>query len=648
MVIGDVDDIASRSKKLCRGLGTSEIDRGLSTSEVVDPGVKAEADMKCQLCEKLLKRNLSPLLRRHPNTPLLSLCVKCRGGQWFKTISAVLGIDRDPPAPPSSDAPRATTSEGDCISSSDKSTELLQPSSSEGGAAVEANAEGKGEMKLSSTGGGAAVEAKAEGKGEMKPSSTRKRAAVEAKAKWKAEMKLRREQVEANKACSFDEWMVILRSQYSTKNTKNFAEFGPRYMSSATILWECSNCRCGQKHEWKSPMASRVGKRSGCPFCAGGTQKVCRCRSLATLYPDLMKQWDKAKNEEIDLFNISSRSNKIVWWICDKTCPNGCVHSWSGAVVDRIKSGCPYCSKPPLKICRCSSFAIKRPDLHLEWDVEKNIGLDPYSFAPGSRKFIWWKCCNFNCEFKCVHSWQTTINQRARKKGSGCPYCSKNGSKYCEHNSLLGKFPQLIAEEWDNKANELLGLHPQKMAPHANIQAHWKCRQNHQWTAYVSARTAEFGSGCPYCPKPSHGERRLYEVAKEMGLKCEKRSLKATNVTTGFRMTLRMDMWLLYWHACIEFDGRQHFESGYLGDLASSIIRDRSKNLACRKQGIHLLRISYLEIGKIDFWMAKFVKAIREFKPRTITTKSGKVWTQRTVNMCSNADLYNAQAEFIV
>ena len=586
LVIGDVDDTAFCSKKLCRGLGTSEIDRGLAT------------------------------------------------------ISAVLGIDRASLHVPR--VPRATTSEGDCFSSNDRSTEQLpptKPSSSEVGAAVEAKAEGKGEMKPSSEGGRAAVEAKAEG--EMKPLSTGR---VETTAEWKAEKKLRHERQKANKACSFDEWIVILRSQYSTKNTRNFAEFGPHYKSATTILWECRECKCGQIHQWTAMMKDRVRKHSGCPFCAG-TQQVCRCRSLATLRPELMKQWDSVKNEEIDPFNISSRSHKIVAWICVNVCPNGCVHSWSCAVNNRIKKrGCPYCSKPPQKTCRCSSFGAKHPDLLLEWDFEKNIDLDPYSFAPGSHKLIWWKCPKFNCEFKCVHSWQAQILQRVRL-GSGCPYCCNFARKCCEHNSLQGKFPVLIAEEWDTKANEALGLNPKKMAPHGNIQAHWKCRKNHHWTTSVSARTAEFGTGCPYCRRPSHGERRLYEVAKEMGLKCEKKSIKAINVTTGLATTFYMDMFLLYLRACIEYDGLQHFEITYLSnDLALIINRDRSKNLACKKQGIHLLRISYLEIRSIDFWMAKFVKAIREFKPRTFTTKSGKVRTQRTVNMRSNPDLYKAQA----
>ena len=61
--------------------------------------------------------------------------------------------------------------------------------------------------------------------------------------------------------------------------------------------------------------------------------------------------------------------------------------------------------------------------LMAEWDFEKNslLGFDPQKLTRSSNKKVWWKC-------KEGHEWQAIIQNR--NKGSGCPYCSKQKSKY--------------------------------------------------------------------------------------------------------------------------------------------------------------------------------------------------------------------------
>ena len=97
---------------------------------------------------------------------------------------------------------------------------------------------------------------------------------------------------------------------------------------------------CELGHEWKSVVSSRTGHQScGCPYCAG--QKVISgWNDLATLYPDIVKEWDYSKNNVLPN-TIRPRTNKKYWWIC-KTCNNG----WQTSPSHRVDNkGCPKCAR---------------------------------------------------------------------------------------------------------------------------------------------------------------------------------------------------------------------------------------------------------------------------------------------------------------
>lgn len=59
---------------------------------------------------------------------------------------------------------------------------------------------------------------------------------------------------------------------------------------------------------------------------------------LATLHPDLVKEWHPIKNGDLMPEDISSGSGKEVWWLC----PEG--HTYSMVVNQRTKRG--YAMKP--------------------------------------------------------------------------------------------------------------------------------------------------------------------------------------------------------------------------------------------------------------------------------------------------------------
>lgn len=52
--------------------------------------------------------------------------------------------------------------------------------------------------------------------------------------------------------------------------------------------------RCG--HEWPATIGNRVGRRSGCPFCAN-KKALAGFNDLATLHPDLSAEWHPPRME---------------------------------------------------------------------------------------------------------------------------------------------------------------------------------------------------------------------------------------------------------------------------------------------------------------------------------------------------------------
>lgn len=184
--------------------------------------------------------------------------------------------------------------------------------------------------------------------------------------------------------------------------------------SNERAWWKCIKC----KHEWSTTIIHRAGKRnSGCPECAkkkhGETfskRKAIERGSLAERMPELLKQWDNAKNT-VSPYEIALNYNKKVWWKCEV-----CEYEWESSPNNLSKGvGCPCCSGRVPKI-GVNDLKTVNPELAAQWDYSKNEK-GPEQFLPNSGKKAWWIC------EECGNSWETVI--RTRNKGSGCPKCSK-------------------------------------------------------------------------------------------------------------------------------------------------------------------------------------------------------------------------------
>ena len=254
------------------------------------------------------------------------------------------------------------------------------------------------------------------------------------------------------------------------KNGKLTPDYVSAY-SNKKVWWLCK-----RGHEWKAVINSRKNG-VGCPFCAG-KKAIIGETDLYTQNPVLASQWHPNKNGALTPQDVTTSSNKFVWWICEKG------HEWNAMVYDRTNGcGCPICSGHKV-LAGYNDLATVNIQLASEWHPTKNDNLNPQDVTIGSDKKVWWQCEN-------GHEWQSVIS--SRKSGYGCPYCA--GQKVITGYNDLATVNPILASEWHpNKNGESL---PSTVAASTNKKAWWIGKCGHEWEASIVSRNA--GRGCPYC-----------------------------------------------------------------------------------------------------------------------------------------------------
>lgn len=175
--------------------------------------------------------------------------------------------------------------------------------------------------------------------------------------------------------------------------------------SHVNVWWKCSKCG----HKWQASIRRRA-KGSQCPCCCANRVVAKGINDLATLYPEIAKEWHPTKNDALTPEKIFAKSHKKVWWQCSK-----CGYEWQTSVYNKTRDdSCPCCSNRVV-VPGKNDLATLRPDLAKEWHPTKNGKLTPTDVVAGTGKKVWWKCR------KCGHEWQTTVYDRA--KGTGCIKC---------------------------------------------------------------------------------------------------------------------------------------------------------------------------------------------------------------------------------
>jgi hypothetical protein len=326
--------------------------------------------------------------------------------------------------------------------------------------------------------------------------------------------------------------------------------------SGKKVWWKCSK---SDLHVWKSEFRGRINGK-GCPFCAG--RKVCADNSLSNNYPNIAAEWHPTKNLGLLPSEITSGSNKKVWWQCQTVGE----HEWKTSVSQRTSqtTGCPLCSGR--RATSDNNVEMKFPDLALEWHPSKNKGLTPADLRPKSGQIVWWRC-----KIHPNHEWKCRLIERT-VRGDGCPYCSNH--RVSPQNNLARINPNL-AREWNFEKNG--ELRPEQFTVSSEKNVWWRCKRfpEHEWKTRIANRTT--GRGCPYCTsQTSEPEIRLVcELRKLFG---EKQVEWRTKVSGH-----EVDILLNQFDLGIEFDGLRWHEK--------RVSKDKQKNARLRDFGFHIIRL---------------------------------------------------------
>ena len=153
----------------------------------------------------------------------------------------------------------------------------------------------------------------------------------------------------------------VAKEWHPTKN----GELTPESIVSQShkkIWWKCPK---GPDHEWKTTPNSRISKSQNCPICVG--QKVVDSNCLATLNPELAKEWHPTKNGELTPKEVTIGTDRKVWWKCST---GG--HEWQAAIKDRnYGDGC----------ARCQLVGISKIEIKIAFELYHVFGLD-YIYKP--------------------------------------------------------------------------------------------------------------------------------------------------------------------------------------------------------------------------------------------------------------------------
>ena len=112
--------------------------------------------------------------------------------------------------------------------------------------------------------------------------------------------------------------------------------------SSKKVWWQCPEVK---DHVYESDVNSRTGEtKRGCSLCRGNI-KVSPERSLATLSPEIAKEWHPTLNAPLTPKDVFNSSHQKVWW----QCPKNKEHVWDARILDRTRNdkrrskGCRIC-----------------------------------------------------------------------------------------------------------------------------------------------------------------------------------------------------------------------------------------------------------------------------------------------------------------
>ncbi len=298
---------------------------------------------------------------------------------------------------------------------------------------------------------------------------------------------------------------------YVTKGVNDLATLRPDlalewdYEANGSLTPDTVKAKSGQKvgwkckegHRWSTNIAHRYNG-TNCPYCSN-KRLLIGYNDLATVRPDLAKEWDYEKNGGLKPTDVAAHASKMAWWKCDKG------HSWPALISNRTRgTGCPDCLDKSVLSKNRKLLVEAFPDIAAEWDSDKNEGLDVSTITTGSSRKAYWLC-------KKGHSYAAIVYHRTH--GSGCPYCS--GRLPIKGETDLATLMPDILKEWDFSKNT--DIQPDEVTRCSTEEVWWKCEKGHEWKNKIASKVTGTGE-CPYCAnkKVAEGYNDLATLCPEL------------------------------------------------------------------------------------------------------------------------------------
>ena len=264
-----------------------------------------------------------------------------------------------------------------------------------------------------------------------------------------------------------------LSAQWCYEKNCGFTPQDFSFGSEVAVWWRCLS---NAEHIWQAPIRFRTTRGFVCPYCTG--RRVCAGNCLATLFPQLAKEWHPTRNKDLTAADVTACSSRPVWWLCGR-----CGHEWQAIVAARTdnRRGCGICTRyRQILDLRNYPYALRC------FDKGKNKGIDPKRLT--TRTKVYWRCGK-------DHLWYRTFNKKCSAENF-CPFCKKLSLQLT--NSLASYFPEL-ATQWHPQRNGKLTA--DQVMPKSNRTVWWLCPKcDHAWQARVANRSVK-GSGCPLCAR---------------------------------------------------------------------------------------------------------------------------------------------------
>ena len=235
---------------------------------------------------------------------------------------------------------------------------------------------------------------------------------------------------------------------------------------------------CAFGHSFDQVVDLYVKSNAGCPICSG-RRILPGSNDLVTLAPVVAAEWHHAMNS-IEPDKVSAGLNKKVWWL------GRCGHEWEASPNKRVygKQGCPVCQNLKLVVGQ-NDLATTHIELARQWHPTRNQNT-PRDVVWGTHEKVWWLG-------SCGHEWESSVVNRASKRGSGCPYCG--GRKTLWGFNDVASLP--IAAQWDFQKNKLSIENVNRGTPR---KAWWRCDAGHSYQMQVNLKVKRPKS-CPVCSR---------------------------------------------------------------------------------------------------------------------------------------------------